>query len=161
MGYSVTCHPEVDGTNRRPDFLAEKDGRSSYLEARSASSSDITVGKSAQVNALYESLDKLDSRTSSSGSTLSGRATLPFARGRCGGAWRSWLAGLDPDEQGPVVEPRDELPGLTHQDAGWTVEFRAFPSRPRPAAGKACARSASSRAAKPTGSRLRSGSDVR
>ena len=48
MGYSVTCHPELDGTSRRPDFLAEKDGRSIYVEARSASSSDVAVGKSAR-----------------------------------------------------------------------------------------------------------------
>lgn len=55
MGYAVTCHPELDGTSRRPDFLAEKDGRSFYIEARSASSSDVAVGNSARVNAVYES----------------------------------------------------------------------------------------------------------
>ncbi|GLI03811.1 hypothetical protein Pa4123_90910 [Phytohabitans aurantiacus] len=50
MGYSVTCHPELDGTSRRPDFLAEKDGRRIYVEARSASPSNVTVVKSARVN---------------------------------------------------------------------------------------------------------------
>lgn len=28
MGYTVTCHPVLEGTTRRPDFLAEKEGRS-------------------------------------------------------------------------------------------------------------------------------------
>src|SRR3712207_8522149 len=41
MGYSVTCHPELEGTSRRPDFLAKKGGRSIFVEARSASASDV------------------------------------------------------------------------------------------------------------------------
>ncbi|WP_143078605.1 hypothetical protein [Nonomuraea pusilla] len=61
MGYTVTRHPEVDGTNHRPDFRAEKDGGAVYVEARSASSSNVAVGADAKVNTLYESLDKLDS----------------------------------------------------------------------------------------------------
>jgi hypothetical protein len=61
MGYSVKCHPKLESTNRRPDFLAEKDGRSIYFEARSASSSDVAVGAAARRNTVYESLDKLDS----------------------------------------------------------------------------------------------------
>ncbi|MFF0861381.1 hypothetical protein ACFYUV_06490 [Nonomuraea sp. NPDC003560] len=61
MGYTVTCHPEVDGINHRPDFRAEKDGGAVYVETRSASSSNVAVGADARVNTLYASLDKLDS----------------------------------------------------------------------------------------------------
>jgi hypothetical protein len=61
MGYTVTCHPALEGTARRPDFLAEKDGRPIYVEARSASASDVSIGAAANVNAVYESLDRLES----------------------------------------------------------------------------------------------------
>lgn len=60
-GLRRTCHPEADGTSRRPDFLREKDGSAVYVEARSASLSDVVVGAVARVNTPYESLDKIDS----------------------------------------------------------------------------------------------------
>ncbi|BCB78382.1 hypothetical protein GCM10022251_30340 [Phytohabitans flavus] len=47
IGYTVTCHPVLEGTSRRPDFLAERDGRSIYIEARSASATDVAVGAAA------------------------------------------------------------------------------------------------------------------
>jgi hypothetical protein len=34
LGFEVTCHPEVAGTTRRPDFLAEGNACSFYLEAK-------------------------------------------------------------------------------------------------------------------------------
>lgn len=139
MGYSVTCHPELDGTSRRPDFLAEKDGRSIYLEARSASSSDIAVGKSARVNAAYESLDKLDSPNFFLWIDVAKQGDAPLRARPLRGRLEKWLAGLDPDEHTLVGKRRDDLPGLTHEDAGWKIGFRAF-SKPPEARGREGAR---------------------
>lgn len=61
MGYTVTCHPEPEGSERRPDFLAEKNRSRMYVEARSASTSDVSVGAAARLNTVYQSLDRLDS----------------------------------------------------------------------------------------------------
>ena len=83
MGYAVTCHPEADGTSRRPDFLAEKGGGAVYVEARSASPSDVVVGADARVDALCESLDKPTARTSFCGSTWRGREAACFRPARC------------------------------------------------------------------------------
>ena len=113
MGYSVTCHPELEGTNRRPDFLAEKDGRSIYIEARSASSSDVAVGKSARVNAVYESLDRLDSPNFFLWIDVAKQGDAPLRARPLRGRLEKWLAGLNPDDHTLVGTRRDELPGLT------------------------------------------------
>jgi hypothetical protein len=88
MGYSVTCHPKLDGTNRRPDFLAEKDGHSIYFEARSASPSDVAVGAAARLNAVYESLDKLDSPNFFLWIDVVEQGDGPLVQGRCVVAWK-------------------------------------------------------------------------
>lgn len=130
MGYSVTCHPELEGTSRRPDFLAEKDGRSIYVEARSASSSDVAVGKSARVNAVYASLDRLDSPNFFLWIDVAEHGDDPLRARPLRGRLEKWLAGLDPDEHTLEGKRRDDLPAFTHKDAGWKIEFRAIPRSP-------------------------------
>jgi hypothetical protein len=130
MGYSVTCHPELEGTSRRPDFLAEKDERSIYVEARSASSSDVAVGKSARVNAVYESLDKLDSPNFFLWINVAKQGDDPLRARPLRGRLEKWLAGLNPDEHSLEDKRRDDLPAFSHEDAGWKIEFRAIPRSP-------------------------------
>lgn len=130
MDYTVTCHPEVEGTSRRPDFLAERDGRRVYVEARSASSSDVAVGKSARVNALYESLDKLDSPNFFLWIDIAKQGDAPLRARALRGRLERWLAGLNPDDHMLEGKRRDDLPGLTHNDAGWTIDFCAIPKSP-------------------------------
>lgn len=130
MGYSVRCHPELEGTSRRPDFLAERDGRSIYVEARSASSSDVAVGGSARVNAVYESLDKLDSPNFFLWIEVERQGDAPLGVRPLRSLLEKWLAGLDPDDHTLVGKHRDDLPGFTHQDAGWRIDFRAIPKSP-------------------------------
>ena len=98
MGYSVACHPELEGTSRRPDFLAEKDGRSVYVEARSTSISDVAVRKSARVNAVYESLDRLDSPNYFHWIEVAKQGDEPLRARPLRRRLEKWLAGLDPDE---------------------------------------------------------------
>jgi hypothetical protein len=130
MGYSVTCHPELEGTSRRPDFLAEKDGRSIYVEARSASPSNVTVGKSARVNAVYKSLDKLDSPNFFLWIDLATQGDAPLRARPLRSSLERWLAGLDPDDHTIVGKHRDDLPGFIHEDAGWKIDFRAISRSP-------------------------------
>lgn len=131
MGYTVTCHPELEGTSRRPDFLAEKDGRSIYVEARSASSSDVAVGKAARVNAVYESLDKLDSPNFFLWIDVVKQGEAPLRARPLRGRLETWLAELDPDEHRLVAgKRRKELPGHVYEDAGWKIDFRAYAKSP-------------------------------
>ncbi|HLW33809.1 MAG TPA: hypothetical protein VKX40_16225 [Aequorivita sp.] len=34
LGFLITIHPELEDSNKRPDFLIEKDGVQSYVEAK-------------------------------------------------------------------------------------------------------------------------------
>ena len=131
MGYTVTCHPEVEGTSRRPDFLAEKDGGSIYVEARSASSSDVAVGQAARVNAVYESLDKLDSPNFFLWIDVVKQGEAPLRARPLRGRLETWLGGLDPDEHTLAAgKRREDLPGYVHEDAGWKIDFRAYSKSP-------------------------------
>lgn len=130
MGYSVTCHPELAGTSRRPDFLAEKDGRSIYVEARSASPSNVTVRKSALVNEVYKSLDKLDSPNFFLWIDVATQGDAPLGVRSLRGCLERWLAELDPDDSTIVGKRRDDLPGFPYEDAGWKIDFRAIPKSP-------------------------------
>jgi hypothetical protein len=130
MGYSVTCHPELEETSRRPDFLAEKDGRTIYVEARSASSSEVAVGKSARVNAVYESLDKLDSPNFFLWIDVAKQGDEPLRARPLRARLEKWLARLNPDEHSLEDKRRDDLPVFSHEDAGWKIEFRAIPRSP-------------------------------
>lgn len=132
MGYSVKCHPELLGTNRRPDFLAEKDGRPIFIEARSTSASDVAVGRSGRVNAVYESLDKTFSPNFFLWIDVARQGDAPLAARRLRSQLENWLGGLDPDEHAFVEGMgRDNLPGFVHEHSGWRIEFRALPKSPQ------------------------------
>lgn len=132
MGYTVTCHPELAGTSRRPDFLAEKDGQSMYVEARSASSSDDMVAKSARVNAVYKSLDKMDSPNFFLWIDVVQQGDAPLGARPLRGKLEKWLDGLEPDEHLLAEDKRrKDLPGYVHEHAGWKIDFRAIPKSPK------------------------------
>ncbi|MFD1469354.1 hypothetical protein ACFQ48_14075 [Hymenobacter caeli] len=60
QGFTLTPHPQIQGTNKAPDFLAEKGDLSFYIEAKEAT--DISTNEAAinkQVNAIYDTLSKL------------------------------------------------------------------------------------------------------
>ncbi|WP_188283054.1 hypothetical protein [Streptomyces sp. CBMA29] len=130
MGYAVTCHPEVDGTSRRPDFLAEKDGTAVYVEARSASFSDVSGRAAARVNTLYDSLDKISSPNFvlSIDVEMQGGGPLPARplRSRLG----KWLAELDPDAYRNQGNGRRDFPGMPYEADGWRIQFHALPRSP-------------------------------
>lgn len=132
MGYKVTCHPTLEGSNRRPDFLAEKDGNRVYIEARAASSSNIAVGNAARVNTVYESLDKLDSPNFFLWIDIDEQGPQPLGARPLRKQLEKWLAELDStqvnmnDLDGDV----EKLPTYTYSNTGWDITFRAIPKPP-------------------------------
>ncbi|MGI5151470.1 hypothetical protein ACQEVC_34745 [Plantactinospora sp. CA-294935] len=135
MGYTVTCHPVLEGTSRRPDFLAEKDGRPIYIEARSASASDVSVGATARVNAVYESLNRLDSPNFFLWIEVVRQGPGPLRAKPLRGRLERWLSGLNPDNYA-LGRRRDDLPSHRYEektggdDVGWIIEFWAIPKSP-------------------------------
>ncbi|WP_157519140.1 hypothetical protein [Herbidospora mongoliensis] len=129
MGYDVTCHPEVDGTSRRPDFLAEKDGNAVYFEARSASPSDVEVGAAARVNTVYASLGKIDSPNFYLWIDVEKQGGGPLSARPLRSKLERWLRELDPDVYGDANSRRD-FPGMPYEASGWRIQFHALPKPP-------------------------------
>ncbi|WFE21926.1 hypothetical protein O7621_00585 [Solwaraspora sp. WMMD937] len=132
MGYTVTCHPVLEGTARRPDFLAEKDGRSIYVEARSASPSNIAVGATERINAVYKSLDRLNSPNFFLWIEVVRQGLRPLRAKPRRGCLDRWLSGLDPDTV-TLGGRRDDLPSHLYEeqtegdDVAWIIKFWAIP----------------------------------
>ncbi|MEA5366249.1 hypothetical protein VA596_42435 [Amycolatopsis sp., V23-08] len=130
MGYAVTCHPEIEGSSRRPDFLAEKDGAAVYVEARSASSSDVVVGAVARVNTLYESLDKIDSPNFFLSIDVEKQGGGPLRARPLRSKLENWLRELDPDAYTDRGNGRHDFPDLSYAADGWRIQFHALPKSP-------------------------------
>lgn len=127
MGYAVTCHPELVGTTRKPDFLATKGGEQIYVEARSASSSDVLVGKAAQVNAVYDSLDRLRTPNFFLWIDVATQGKHPLSVKALRSRLEAWLESLNPDEH-PLTQDsrREDLPEYVHAESGWEIRFHAI-----------------------------------
>lgn len=130
MGYTVTCHPTVEGTNRRPDFLAEKGDGVVYIEARSASPSDLAVGATARANTVYESLDKIDSPNFFLWIDVERQGKSQFRIRPLRSKLETWLRTLDPQDYSDQGHGRNDFPYLEHDAEGWQILFHAIPKSP-------------------------------
>jgi hypothetical protein len=99
LGFEVTFHPPVPGTDGRPDFLAERRGSAFYVEAATVFSG--IVSPSRQSRALVDIEDtiaRLDSsvfwpslRVDRVGGSMPAKRSIRHAI-------TNWTAHLDPDE---------------------------------------------------------------
>jgi len=117
MGYTVTCHPQIDGTSHRPDFLAEKDG-GAYGEARSASPSNVAASADARVNTLYESPDKIDSPNFFLWIDVERQGCGPLCSRPLRSTVEKWPRELNPDAYTDRGHGRRGFPGLTYEADG-------------------------------------------
>ena len=61
QGFSLTPHPALIGTTKKPDFLAEKEGISFYIEAKEATdASEIEIASSKKVNTVYDAISQIE-----------------------------------------------------------------------------------------------------
>ena len=131
MGYAVTCHPQVTGADRHPDFLAMKDGEALYVEARSASPSDVSVGAAARVNTVYESLDKVDSPNFFLWIDVERQGDGQLRSRPLRAHLETWLRDLDPDDYADHGNGRDDFPDMSYEADGWRIQFHALPKSPK------------------------------
>ena len=91
VGYRVHVHPRVPDSDKRPDFLVDRSGEPSfYLEAIVATnqSRDDHAAR-PRLNRIYDALNAVESRISSSASTCSARRLLRYLKGVYGMSLRS------------------------------------------------------------------------
>ena len=125
-GYAVTIHPEVQGTSRRPDFLAERDDLRFYVEAIAPGSAPAEKAAAQRRAVLLDTVNRLGDPNFILWLDQLIEGASPRASARLRKDLRRWLSGLDPDA------PWDADAAPTHrwQHDGWVVAFRAVPKKP-------------------------------
>lgn len=130
LGYSVTLHPELELTTRRPDFLAKRESEAFYLEARSASEPDDEITAGRRRGRVYDALNRLESRNfflwvDVDGEGATDLPTRPFRK-----RLEQWLATLDPDDVKQRMEAAGGVDGVEPfkwRSGDWQLVFRPIP----------------------------------
>ena len=131
-GYTVSCHPALSGTSRRPDFLAQSASGSFYLEARSINSSDSAVAVANRRSRIYNAINGVNSPNFFISVSVDEEAPTDPRTGPLRAELEKWLEPLDPDVASASVAASDfsALPTYAWRRDGWHVTFRAIPKAP-------------------------------
>jgi hypothetical protein len=131
-GLTVTPHPSVPGTNRKPDFLSERDGESFYLEAAIVVEPHEQTSRRNVLAQIWDQINLVDSPRfwlrvylDSVGPKSPPATRLqPFLTG--------WLERLDYDRavELAIAKRFDELPTRTWEVGGWKLRFMVLPKVP-------------------------------
>lgn len=145
-GFEIEIHPEMAGRTARPDFLLRRGDEGFCLEAVSVGRDPRKVAEDRRLEAVYRVLGDMMVTNFTIGMSHYGVGSQPLSTRRLRFALRAWLAALDPDEvaveaSASLAVAFGRLPELVWKDAGWSLEFQAFPRAkatrgvPRPALG--------------------------
>lgn len=132
LGYTIRCEPPLPNSRRRIDFLVSRGDSSFYLEATISRRSDAERGADGRRNRIYKAIDRIHSDSFTLGIDIeaAGTSDLPKVGVLCR-RLEEWLAGLDPDEAQALWNETGDGPTLRwNGEAGWSLVFTAFPSKP-------------------------------
>jgi len=124
-GYTVTIHPEVQGTSRRPDFLAEHDEQRFFVEAIAPGSTPAKKATAQRRAVLFDTVNRLGDPNFMLWLDELKEGPSPPASARLRSNLQRWLAELDPDASWEA----DAAPTHRWEHDGWTVRFRAIPKK--------------------------------
>lgn len=124
-GYTVTIHPEVQCTSRRPDFLAERDRVRIFVEAIAPGSTAAEKAAAQRRAVLFDTVNRLGDPNFMLWLDDLQEGTSPPASARLRQDLRRWLAKLEPDA------PWDPDAAQTRrwEHDGWAVSFKAIPRK--------------------------------
>jgi hypothetical protein len=125
-GYTVTIHPSVDQSSRRPDFRAERDGEVLFIEAVAPGSSAGAKAAAQRRAVLFDTVNRLGDPNFMLWLDHLEQGSAPPASARLRADLRGWLSRLNPDD----IADLGRAPTRTWQHDGWSVTFRAIPKRP-------------------------------
>jgi hypothetical protein len=132
-GLTVTPHPTVPGTGRKPDFLAVADDRASfYLEAAVVVEPDEQAARRRVLGAIWDQINAVASPRFWLNIYLDAEGDRPPPATRLRLFLADWLARLDYDDAVMLARARrfGELPHTRWEAAGWTLRFMALPKVP-------------------------------
>jgi len=134
LGVTVEVHPAIQGTNRRPDFLATSpNGTNWYLEAVLATNQTREeAAAEARKNQVYDAINQLDSPDFFIGLDPIGSPETPPSGQHIRTFLTERLAGLNRDEIVALLEQQDvpgfeALPHWQYEHDGWTIDFFPLP----------------------------------
>jgi hypothetical protein len=131
-GFGLTIHPDVPGTSRHPDFLADGPGGGFYLETTIASISDELQAADRRRAVVHDLLDEIASPNFFLGLDIESEGSRPPSTGRLRRDLADWLAGLDPDDLSAIsdLETIRQSHSHTWAEAGWSIRFWPIPKSP-------------------------------
>jgi hypothetical protein len=132
LGFEVTCHPEVAGTRKRPDFLAEGDRCSFYIEAKVLGDDLADLRRDKNRSAIDH---ELNARVHSDGFVVQlqfakdGARPIPIKKlADLVDATQAWLDGLNIRGQTGVPRPLAVTRHVWDDErSGWSVALTAMP----------------------------------
>mgnify|MGYP001500633146 CR=1 FL=1 len=132
-GWNLSPHPSVAGTDSVPDFLAERDGFSFYIECTVANTNIDPTGSGKRRTVLYDALDRVKSPNFYLSIDLEAIGPRDPPLNRLQRTLEIWLSTLDPDSI--VVSPdgtvSEGLPTFRwDRGDGWLLTFQALPKKP-------------------------------
>jgi hypothetical protein len=124
LGFRVTVHPSMPGTNGHPDFLMDRDGMSFYVEAATVFSGIVSpTRESRAVTVIEDAIARMDAHTFWVSFRVDQVGTaLPSLRA----ARRDisvWVATLDPDEV-LSTDLTDPTRWKTFEFQDWIISLR-------------------------------------
>jgi hypothetical protein len=134
LGFEVTCHPQLAGTTKRPDFLVAGDTCSFYLEAKVLGDDRVDLGRDQRRNKIYHELNaKVHSDDFFVQVQFDRESARPIPIRRLADATQIWLNGLDPAKirkEVAAAGPLGTAPLVWEdQRSGWTVTVVPMPKR--------------------------------
>ncbi|WP_433344208.1 hypothetical protein [Micromonospora sp. CA-111912] len=131
-GYSITVHPEVPGSSKRPDFFMDNGESRFYLEAVKANIAAGTLAEKRRLNEVHAVLEKLPADTFKISFFYSSIGSQPLATTMLRSQLTEWLASLNPRAVSAAYAAnlsRCTLPRYQFEEEGWSLEFAALPLR--------------------------------
>lgn len=125
--YSVAAHPELPGTDNRPDYLASRDGQAFYLEATAWTGPDSETSEEQRAHVLRDALDRLRLRRFSLGLYVNRAGPNAPPAKELRKTVRDWCESHDPDAVQRYFERMSDLPRFPWSHEGWEVEVVLTP----------------------------------
>jgi hypothetical protein len=130
---TVTTHPSVPGSNRRPDFLAiDSNGDGLYLEAAVVIESNRAAARRRVLGQIFDQINAVPSPRFWLRVYLDAEAAVPPPAARLRPFLSGWLATLDYDQAVELATAKlfDKLPRIQWDSGGWRLRFMVLPKVP-------------------------------
>lgn len=131
LGFTIEFEPSVPGTERRPDFLLERDGNRHYLEATLVGYSNAEIARRQRQDRLLDMVDSAFDADFYVTVRVAVAGTRTPRRRAIVDPIETWLAGLSWSSAWKAAQAREwEAPERTFRAAGSVVTLEAHPKPP-------------------------------